>query len=157
MNQTVEQNKAETTEFFKQANDNFKAAFDTGMKFQNDAFKTMTEMFGRGENFGDVKNRVETLATDSINLVRKNTEQTQRFFDEGCKTGLEMIRKTFAVTENGNSKNDAFTQARDLWQGAFEAMRSNIETASRTNAQTIENWSNFFNKAMTITEKKAVK
>lgn len=157
MNQTVEHNKTETNEFFKQANDSFKAAFDTGLKFQQDAFKTATEMFGRGESFDDVKTRVESLATDSINLVRKNTEQTQRYFDEGCKTGLEMIRKTFAATENGNSKRDMFTQARDVWQGAFEAFRNNIETASRTNAQTIENWSSFFNKAMTITEKKAGK
>ncbi|MEK6643032.1 MAG: hypothetical protein AABZ08_03925 [Planctomycetota bacterium] len=157
MTPTAEHNKVETTEFFKQANDNFKSAFDTGMKFQNEALKTVTEMFGHGENFGDVKNRVETLASDSINLVRKNTEQTQRFFDEGCKSGLEMIRKTFAATENGNNKNDAFTQTRDIWQCAFDAMRTNIETASRTNAQAIENWSSFFNKAMTISEKKAAK
>jgi hypothetical protein len=147
----------DTPEFFKQAADGFKSAMDTGMKFQQDAFKGMTELVGRGENLDEIRNRMETFASDSLNLVRKNAEQAQRHFDEGCKTGLEVLRKSFAATENGNSKRDVFTQTKDVWQSAFDAMRTTVEAAARTNAQAIENWSNFFNKTMTVVEKKAAK
>src|SRR5262245_41150318 len=119
MTQTAEHNRTETPEFFKQATDSFRSAMDTGMKFQQDAMKNVTEFFGKGENFETSRERVETFATDSLNLVRKNAEQAQKFFDEGCKTGLEVIRKTFAATENGNAKRDMFAQTRDIWQNAF--------------------------------------
>jgi len=157
MNQTVEHTKTEKTDFFKQAADSFKSAMDTGVKFQQDAVKNLGEIFNQGETFEDSRERFETVATDSLNLIRKNAEQAQKYFDEGCKTGLEVIRKTFAATENGNSKRDAFAQTRDVWQSAFDAMRTTIESAARTNAAAIENWSNFFSKSMTCCEKKAAK
>jgi hypothetical protein len=158
MTQTAEHHKTtETPDFFKQAADSFRSAMDTGMKFQHDALKNVTECFGRSESFEGTRERLETIAADSLNLVRKNAEQAQKFFDEGCKTGLEVIRKTFAATENGNAKHDGFAQARDVWQSAFDAMRSTVESAARTNAAAIENWSNFFGKSMTSWEKKAAK
>ena len=157
MTQTMEHPKTETPDFFKQAADSFKTAMDTGMKFQQDAMKNVTECFGKGETFEGSRERFETIAADSLNLVRKNSEQAQKFFDEGCKTGLEVIRKTFAATENGNAKRDVFAQTRDIWQSAFDAMRTTVESAARTNAAAIENWSNFFGKSMTSCEKKAAK
>jgi uncharacterized protein with ATP-grasp and redox domains len=156
MTQTVDA-KTQTPEFFHQAAENFKSAMDTTLKCQQDAFKTMSEFFGKGESFSEARERFEDVATDSLNLVRKNAEQAQKYFDEGCKTGLEVIRKTFDATENGNGKRDFFVQARDVWQSAFDAMRSSVESAARANAQAIENWSNFFSKSMTVGEKKSAK
>jgi len=157
MTQTAEHTATEPVAFFKQASESFRAAMDTGVKFQQDVVKSISECLGKGESFDDARGRVETFAADSINLARKNAEQAQRLFDEGCKTGLEMIRKTFAATENGNSKRDVFAQTRDVWQSAFDAMRTTIESAAKTNSQAIENWSNFFSKTMTLGEKKAAK
>lgn len=154
MTQTAEHNKTEMTDYFKTANDNFKSALDAGIQFQQDCFKNMTEMFGRGETTDDVRHRVETVATDTINLVRKNVEQSQRMFDDGCKSGVEMLKKSFEQFQNGNGKDkDAFTQTRDVWQNAVDAMRSNVETAARTTSQAIENWSSFFAKTVSFDKK----
>jgi hypothetical protein len=157
MTQTVEHKNTESPEMFKQATECFRSAMDTGMKFQQDAFKSVTELFNRGEGFEDARCRFENFASDSLNLARKNAEQAQKFFDEGCKTGLEVIRKSFAATENGNAKRDVVAQSKDVFQSAFDAMRTTVESAARMNAQAIENWSTFFTKSMNLCEKKAAK
>ena len=157
MNQTTEHKNSESPEMFKQAADCFRSALDTGMKFQHDAFKNVSEFFNKGEGFEDVRGKFESFASDSLNLARKNSEQAQKFFDEGCKTGLEVIRKSCAATENGNSKRDVVAQSKDVFQSAFDAMRTTVESAARMNAQAIENWSNFFTKSISVCEKKAAK
>ena len=157
MTQTAERKNPESPEMFKQATDCFRSAMDTGMKFQQDAIKSVGDFFGQGEGFEDARCRMETFASDSLNLARKNAEQAQKFFDEGCKTGLEVIRKSFAATENGNGKRDFVAKSTDVFQSAFEAMRTTVESAARMNAQAIENWSSFFTKTMNLCEKKAAK
>ncbi|RIK62168.1 MAG: hypothetical protein DCC65_17895 [Planctomycetota bacterium] len=153
---TVENVKNQTEGMFKQASETFKSAMDTGIRFQQDAFKCMSEYVGRGETFEDARCRMETVAADSINLIRKNAEQAQKAFDEGCKNGIELIRKAFD-SGNGHGTKDMMTYARDVWQNAFDAMRGNIETASRTSTVCIENWSTFFTRSMNFGEKKAGK
>jgi hypothetical protein len=157
--QTVTNNKTETCDYFRQATDTFKSAMESGIKFQQDAFKAVTDVFGQGESFDDCRGRMEAVATDSINLIRKNAEQSQKMFDEGCRTGLETMRKTFGACEmgNGHSNKDAMERTRDVWQSAFDAMKCNLVAAAKTSAQTIENWNAFFNKTVTACEKKAAK
>lgn len=156
MDKTVETVKNQTEGMFKHATETFKSVMDAGIRFQQDAFKCMSEMMSRTDSCENLTTRIESVAADTINLVRKNAEQAQKAFDEGCKTGLEVIRKSFD-TGNGHGSKDAMTYTRDVWQNAFDAMRNNLETASRTSAQCIENWSSFMSKTMTVAEKKAGK
>ena len=100
--QPVSTHKPETCDFFRQTADTFKSAMESGIKFQQDAFKAVTDVFGRGESQEDCRHRIETVATDSINLIRKNAEQSQKMFDEGCRSGLEVLRKGFSACETGN-------------------------------------------------------
>lgn len=153
---TVENVKSQTETMFKQANETFKSAMDTSLRFQQDAFKCMSEVVGRGENLEDVRSRMENVAVDSINIIRKNAEQAQKAFDEGCKNGLDVIHKAFD-SGNGSGNKDMMTYTRDVWQNAFDAMRGNIETASRASAACIENWSAFLTRSMSFGEKKAGK
>ncbi len=156
MDKTVETVKNQTEGMFKHATETFKSAMDAGIRFQQDAFQCMSEMTSRTDSIENVTARLEGITSDSINLVRKNAEQAQKAFDEGCKNGLEVIRKTLD-TGNGHGNKDAMSYTRDVWQNAFDAMRSNLETASRVSAQCIENCSSFMSKAMTVAEKKAGK
>ncbi len=154
---TMDNGKAEAANMFRQANENFKTALETGMRFQQDAFRSMTDVISRGESFDAVRHRVETMATDSINLIRNNAEPAQRLFDESCKTGIETIRKTFdAVDAPAGKSKDYFVAQRDLWTVAFDAMRTNVDMASKYSTQAIENWSNYFSKNAFCGEKKPV-
>lgn len=143
-----------TPDMFREASETFRTTMETGIKFQQDAFKAMTDFFTRGESFEDARKRMESVATDSIGVIRKNAEQAQRLFDEGCKSGMDVLRKALEET-NGHGPKDLFTRTRDVWQSAFDAMRSNLEAAARTNTQAIECWSDFLGKVGTAGEKKA--
>jgi polyhydroxyalkanoate synthesis regulator phasin len=156
--QTTENTKNQTCDIFQQASETFKTAVENGVRFQQDAIRSMTDCVGRGETPEDMKHRIETITTDSLNLVRRNVEQSQKLFDEGCKTGLEMIKKNFSMFENGNGHNKDFAaQTRDMWTNAFEAVRNTVDAAARTSVQSMENWSSFVTKTMAATEKKAAR
>ena len=131
---------------FSSATDSFRMAMDAGMKFQKDAFDTVSKMFCCGTDCGDMKAKVEDTAAETINMVRKNAEQAQKAFDENCRTGLAAFRKTFDSMRDDNK--DMFTRAGDIWNCCFETMRGNIEMTARTATQSIENWTEFMGKTM---------
>jgi len=153
--QTVDNGKAEISNMFRQANENFRSAMETGIRFQQDAFRSISDVLGRSESLEDARNRMEMMATDSINLIRKNAEQSQKLFDETCRSGMDLLRRSFELMDPpGGKHKDVYGATREIWTAAFDTMRSNIEAASKTSAQAIENWSNFFSKSMSFAEKK---
>jgi len=154
--QTVENTRAACENLFTASADTFRTAMDMGFKFQQDAMKTMSEFFSYGDTFKDVREQFETVTTDSINLVRKNAEQTQKFVDDGCRNGVELVRKSFELVE-GKDK-DVFGRSQDMMKSSFDMARHNVEMVAKTSAAAIENWSDFIGKTMPVaTTKKAAK
>ena len=139
---------------FHQAAENFRSAMDTGIRFQKDAFEALTAVLNGGRTFEDVRQRFENLATDSIGVMRKNAEDAQRLFDEGCKTSTELFRKSLATANVGES-TDVMNRTKEAWESTFDAMRTTMEAAARTGARAIENWSEFFSRSMSSCEAKA--
>lgn len=140
-----------TDNMFKNMNENFRTAFDTGVKFQQETMKSVTSMFNTCEGMEDARCKFETVANDTVSLVRKNAEQTQKAFDESCKNGMNMIQKTF---ETAKADKDIFAQTRDMWNNMFNMMKTNVDMFTRTTTATIENVSEFVNKSMDMGAKK---
>ena len=153
--QTGEATKMTQDNMFQTAGDSFKTAMDAGLKFQKEAFDTMNKMFCCGDICGDMPAKAQDVTTEAVNFVRKNAEQTQKTFDENCRTGLATMRKSFDVVGDGNK--DMFTKANDIWANAFDAMRGNVEMTAKTATQTIESWSDFMSKTVKTNSKKAAK
>lgn len=156
MAQTTTDNKNfKGMDMFEQATDSFKAAMEAGVKFQQEAFKNMFGMFTGIDNVEDVRKRIETVATDSIEMIRKNAEQSEKLFDAGCKSGMDVMKKSFEMMKSGHGEPaDLFEQSRGVWKTGFDAMRSNIENVAKANTQAIENWSSFLDRAMKTTDMK---
>lgn len=153
--QTAERTKTDSENMFSEASNTFKTAMEAGLNFQREAFKTVNDMFNCCGTMENSRDRFESMATASVDTVRRNAEQTQKFFDESCRNGIGMLRKTFDVSKVEDK--DVFAQTRDLWQGAFDAMRGNVEAAARATSQTIENCSNFMSKCTLTNGKKSEK
>jgi len=146
---TAETRNVKGNDMFEQASDNFKAAMEAGVKFQQEAFKNMFNMFTGIDNIDDVRKRIESVATDSIEMIRKNAEQSEKLFDAGCKSGMDIMKKSFEMMKSGNGEPaDLFEQSRGVWKTGFDAMRSNIENVAKANTQAIENWASFLDRAM---------
>ena len=113
----------------------------------------MSKMFNCGTDCCDMNAKMESTTTEAINVVRKNAEQTQKAFDENCRTGLSTIRKSFDVVSADDK--DMFTRAGDIWNCWFDAMRGNVDMTAKTTTQAIENWSDFMTKTMKNDARKA--
>jgi hypothetical protein len=153
MTPKTETTRKETCEMFEKSADTLKSAMDAGIKVQQDAFKTVGDMFTKGGSFDGSRQRFETVATDSIDLVRRNAEQAQRYFDESCRNNMNVVKKSFDFNRDAGDQ-DVFVRTRDFWQTACDATRSNFEAATKAGSQAIENWSNFVGKTLATTEKK---
>lgn len=157
-NQTMDNktmNTTNTDNMFKAMNDNFRTAFDNSVKFQQETMKAMSNMFTGCESMDDCRGKFETMANDTVAMVRKNAEQTQKAFDEGCKNGMNMMKKTFDTAKADNK--DMFAQTRDMFSGMFDMMKANMEMFTRTTTTTIETMSDFVTKTMDMTSKKTSK
>lgn len=149
--------KTKDADFFEQATDSFKAAMDAGLKFQQEAIRSMFGMVSGMDSTDDVRRRIEAVATESIEMIRKNAEQSEKLFDAGCKSGMEVMKKSFEMMKNGEREPaEVFEQSRGVWKTGFDAMRSNIENVARANTAAIENWASFLDKAMKAAEFKPV-
>ena len=126
------------------ATDTMRSAFETGIRFQQDAVRSMNE-FAKMETFEDVRVKAQDVATDSINMIRKNAEQAQEIIEENCKTGIDMLKRSFGMFDTNAKNRDNFAQTREIWNSAFSMMKSNVDAAARMGTQAIESWSNMFN------------
>lgn len=139
-------------DMFKAMNDNFRSAFDNSVKFQQETMKAVTNMFTNCDTMDDCKGKFETMANDTVSMVRKNAEQTQKAFDESCKSGINMMKKTFDTAKADNK--DMFAQTRDMFSGMFDMMKTNMEMFTKTTTATIENVSEFVTKTMDMKKTK---
>jgi hypothetical protein len=153
MQQTTAENTANRTQNeavanfnnnFRAATDSLRSAFETGIRFQQDAVRSMND-FARMESFEDARVRVQDVATDSINMFRKNAEEAQNMIEHNCKAGVEMLKRTFGMLDTNAKNRDNVAQTREIWNTAFNTMKNNVDTAARMGTQAIESWSSMFN------------
>ena len=157
-NQTPDQknpnmNTNRTNNMFEQAADGFKTTIDAGLKMQQDAFKNMMNCFTGIDRFDDVRTRIESVTNETVGMIRKNAERTQKLFDEQVRTGTEMMNKSFDSMKNGKMANGNVTeQCRSAWKNGFEAMCSGIDAMAKANVQVVENWASLFDKTIATCE-----
>ncbi len=143
--QTMETARVDAENMFKSMSDNFRSMLDNSMKFQQDVFRTMTGFVNSCDSMDDYRGKIETVANDSIGMVKKNAEAMTRTFDETCRNNMNMFRKSFDMSKPEANK-DMFAQANDFWHAAFDTMRGNVEATAKSATQLIENFSDFVSK-----------
>lgn len=152
MNNT-QANTNRNANMFEQAADSFKTTIDAGLKMQQDAFKNMMNCFTGIDRFDDVRTRIESVTNETVGMIRKNAERTQKLFDEQVRTGTEMMNKSFDSMKIGKIANGNVTeQCRSAWKNGFDAMCSGIDAMAKANVQVVENWASLFDKTIVTCE-----
>ena len=152
-NMNANPNTTRNTNMFEQAADSFKSTLDASLKLQQDAFKNMMGCFTGFDRFDDVRQRVESVTNETVGMIRKNAERTQKLFDEQCRTGTEMMTKSFDSMKGGKIQNgNVSEQCRSAWKNGFEAMCSGIDAMAKANVQVVENWASLFDKTIATCE-----
>jgi hypothetical protein len=141
---TQNDNGANANNNYRAATDTIRSAFETGVRFQQDAVKSISD-FAKVESVEDFNKKTQEVAVESINMIRKNAEQAQEMIDENCKAGIDMLKKSFNMFDTNAKNRDSFAQTREIWNSAFTTMKTNVDAAARMGTQAIESWTNMFN------------
>lgn len=149
----------QTTEMFnpyKVAIDTFQNGMETAVKFQKEAAETFVNATSRGSDFGTARERIQSMANESMEVIRKNAERTQQVFDEICRTGLDTFQKSIKACSSGQGKGEELmSSARTMWENTLDAMRATTDSMTRANTELVEGWTQFVNRTFATAEKKA--
>jgi len=149
----------QTTEMFnpyKVVIDTFQSGMETTVKFQKEAAETFVKATQRGNDFGAAKDRIQTMANESMDVIRQNAERSQKVFDDICRTGMDTFQKSIHAMNDGQAKGeDLMKDVRVLWENTLDAMRATTDTMTRANREIVEGWAQFANKSFASAEKKA--
>jgi len=129
------------TTMFKQATDSFRSAFETGVRIQSETTKAMFQPL-MNDGMADFATRSQKMTEETTRLVQKNFTESQKFMDTQAQKSMDMLKKAFDAA-TPSEKNDMFTATQNLWQNSFDIMRNSMEEITRTNAQMVENFTQF--------------
>lgn len=139
---------------FRQANETFQNAMQTGLKMQQEMLSAWTKPFtAETENFQE---RGRKMIDASVKMVQKNFEESQRLADTQYRQSLDLLKKAFDAAKPGD-KNDLFENTKTLWQQTMDTMRHNAEQLAKTNTTVIENWSDLVHHSLNGHAKKSGK
>lgn len=149
----------QTTEMFnpyKVAIDTFQHGMETAVKFQKEAAETFMSATKCGTDVDSARERIQSLANESMDMIRQNAERTQKVFDDICRTGLDTFQRSVKAMTSGQTKGEELMKdARTLWENTLDAMRATTDAMTRANTELVEGWTQFANKTFTAAEKRA--
>jgi hypothetical protein len=136
-------NAASCTDAFQTAIEGFRHAMEAGVKFQQDAWKMMTQMpIGMGAA-QDLQHNVSAAAQSAVEAVRRNMISSQKLFEETSRGGMDLLNACFESARGGEKIEDRLQAAQRMWKSTFQTLQSNTEAIAKANVGMIENVSQF--------------
>lgn len=128
-------------DMFRQFNENFNKAFQTGVKFHEDTFRTMNDTTIRTTD--EFRNRVERFAEELTPVTKKNADRFTKMFDENMQRTNSFVRS--AIEHNpfatpANSPTEMVDRTMNFWKSAFETTRESVEAFNKAGQDA---WTNF--------------
>ena len=123
---------------FQTATESYQSAMEAGVRFQQDAVKTMVDAFTGGKQFDQTGERFRTFCDDSMDLFKKNIDQSQKIFDDNCRMGMDLMRGSFETVNKWDRAEEGPFQG--TWEKGFDFARSNAEAVAKAGTTAVENW-----------------
>lgn len=149
---------ATTTDFnpFKTAIDAFQAGIETTVNFQKQAVESFGDL-ANAAPIDTLKERAESMTSESIRLMKTNAERSQKTMEEIFKTGMNAFEKSCKSFNDGNVKPEQFfNEARGVWENTLNAMKTSTDLVTKANTEIVEGWSDFVTKSFAVTNGKKV-
>lgn len=121
------------TDTFRQAAETFNKAFQAGLKFQEDAFRTFSENATRATD--EFRNRVERIADEMTPTTKKNVDRFTKLFDDNTQRASAFFRS--ALDANPfvapvHNPTEMMDRTMSFWKSAFETTRESFEALNKT-------------------------
>jgi len=128
--------------FFDTMGDGVRAAFDAGQRTQEAFWRTTQEAWKRPADLDRFMNRGAKMMREWVPLVTRNLDTFADACDRNMRSSVDICKNTLDVATNPE-QGDLYAKTRQLWDSAFDMMRSNFEVMAKATARTMEACSNF--------------
>lgn len=130
------------TKVFDCMGESVRTAFDAGRRTQEAWLKAVGEMWKYPGDADRFSNRGERVFREFVPFMGKNMEVAAQCCDTGIRTGVDVFRVACDVAGKPGD-TDAYDATRQVWDAAFQAVRTNFDTFGKAGARTMETCSAF--------------
>jgi len=134
--------REKVSEMFDTVSDGFRSTMESGRRSQESFFRAMGDTCRHTVDFDGVAGRGERMTRDFMPFVAKNFTIIGECFDAGFRGGLDVFKAACDVTFRTDDA-DMYRRSRQVWDAAFNAVRSNFDALGKAGTRTMENWSEF--------------
>ena len=138
----VTEAKETMTKAFDTFNDGFRAAVDCSQRTQETWFNYMRDAWRQPADFDRVLQRGERMMREWLPFVGGTMNTLAKAYDTNFKAGMDVFR-TYCDGLSRGETTDVGKTTRQIWDAAFEAVRTNFDVMNRVSARTMENCAAF--------------
>jgi hypothetical protein len=138
----VTETKETMNKAFDTFNDGFRSAVDASQRTQETWFNFMRDAWRRPADVDRVLQRTERIINEWTPFVGGTMNTMVKAYDTNLRAGMEVYKTIFDNMSRGES-TDLGKTTRQVWDAAFEAVRTNFDVMNRVSARTLENGAAF--------------
>jgi hypothetical protein len=129
--------KENMNKFFDTMGNGVRAAFDAGQRTHEAFWRTTQDAWKRPADMDHFMNRSTKVMREWAPLVSRNLETFADACEMNIRKGVDICKNTLEITTN-REEGDLYAKSRQLWDSAFDVMRSNFEVIAKATAQTMQ-------------------
>jgi hypothetical protein len=128
---------------------NYEQALRTGLKFQEEAAKSWTKLFGHAATPQDIQKQITSLANEVIPATRKSMDDCLELLEQNSRTSVDLLKKSL---EAAQASNYADTQSKvvDFCEASLKALRANAQAIVNINCKAVDSWFAYAKKAVAV-------
>lgn len=138
----VTETKETMNKAFDTLNDGFRSAVDASQRTQETWFNFMRDTWRRPADMDRVLHRSERIVNEWMPFVGGTMNNMVKAYDTNLRAGMEVYKTYFDNMSRGEA-TDMGKTTRQVWDAAFEAVRTNFDVMNRVSARTLENCAAF--------------
>jgi hypothetical protein len=137
--------KAPASELFDQATKNYEQTLRTGLKYQEEASRWLTNALTQATSAQDWQKRVTNAANDVITPTQKRLEEYLALIEQNNRTNVDLLKK---ATEASQVATAADAQAKyvDFVEASAAALQANVQAVTQMNTRMVDSWVTFIKK-----------
>lgn len=130
---------ASANEMFAQAARVFETAIQAGIKFQEEAVRSLSAVAEAGATPGEWRKRSQAAMEHALEIAQKNVDEAIQAMNENAKTSLDLLEEAFKARQ-GETAAETQARTREMWEIAVGSLRRNTEVMLQANNRVLESW-----------------
>jgi len=126
-------------ELLDEAGQTYKKTMKAGLKVQEDVVSWWSDQVNSVNGASDWSIRPKEVMTEAVSQWQANAEKSLEVMEKNTQESIELLNKAFEVGQ-ADSIEAAHKKINELWESSLTAMRANVQSTLKANAQVAEAW-----------------